>query len=126
MPRSLRSFAHQFQVDVFETRADDLEPIRFSGGGQTCDELARPLGALLVHRAITRPAHQGDARGGAPDRVDRPDLYQAAVGDDARAIAELRGLVEVMRGQEDGRSLLLELLDQGPELAARLGVEPRR
>src|SRR4051812_15422803 len=119
MPWSLRSFAHQFQVDVFEARADDLEPVGFAVGGEVGDELARPLGALLVHRAVTGPAHERDAGRGAADRVDRADLDQAAVGDDTGAITQLRGLVEVVRREEDGRSLLLELLDQGPELTSR-------
>jgi len=77
-----------------------------------------------VHDAVPGPAHQRNARCRAADGVDRTDLDQPAVGDDSRAIAELRGLVEVVSGQQDRRALALELLDQRPELTARLGVEP--
>nr|BFF10470.1 hypothetical protein GCM10025699_17730 [Microbacterium flavescens] len=58
-------------------------------------------------------------------------LGERAVGDDAALVedrdpvGELLGLVEVLRGQQDGRPIRGELLDGIPHLDARLRIETR-
>ena len=72
--------------------------------------------------AIARSA-RGPRR--PPSSSTRPDVDEPAAEDDAGAVAELRGLVEVVGGEQDRGALGLEAADERPELAARLGVEPR-
>ena len=73
----------------------------------------------LRHRTI------GTRASGPPKFADASDVDQPAAEDDAGAIAELRGLVEVVRGQQDRGALGLERPDELPELAPSLGVEAR-
>ena len=47
----------------------------------------------------------------------------AAVIHDGDAVAQALGLIHVVRGENDGAARLLELVDQVPQMAARLGIE---
>ena len=79
----------------------------------------------LAWRAVgVPPPHDGHAGLGAAELVDAPDVDQSSAQDDARAVAELGRLVEVVRGEQDRRALGLQAADELPELAAGLGVEP--
>ena len=53
-------------------------------------------------------------------RAEGDDL---AVVHDGDAIAEALGLVHVVRGENDGAAAPLEVVDQVPQMAARLGIE---
>src|SRR5512138_156716 len=46
--------------------------------------------------------------------------------DDGDAVAEPLGLIHVMRREEYRAARRFELLDEVPDLSARLGIEPRR
>ena len=68
-----------------------------------------------------RRAEAGDQLGGRAER-DR-----AAVVDDHHAVAELRRLFHVVRGQHDGAAVLVAVrADHVPQRASRLGIESRR
>jgi len=63
---------------------------------------------------------RGDKLPGSPERNHLPVIH------DRHAIAELFGLVHVVGGEQDGSPAGAELLDQFPELPARLRIEPGR
>src|SRR6185312_11422678 len=80
---------------------------------------------LLTDGAVFSPAHDRHARIRTADLVDAADVDELAPGDHPGAVAELGGLVEVVRGEQDRRSLALEQADEVPEVATGLGVESR-
>ena len=82
---------------------------------------ARP--ALLGLRELDVQRRLADAR---LERVRRALGDQPAGGDDADAIGELLGLLEVLGREEDGRALVVERAHLAPERAAARRVEARR
>ena len=98
-------------------------------GGMTSEE--RQSSKTLVYQCLpsrygfnpddVRRAEAGDQLGGRAER-DR-----AAVVDDHHAVAELRRLFHVVRGQHDGAAVLVAVrADHVPQRASRLGIESRR
>src|SRR5690606_19461379 len=106
--------------------ADDLQALRLPGTAQVGDQGAGLGGALLVRHAVLPPADDWNTGIRTPDLVDRPDVDEPALGDDSRAVAELGGLVEVVRSEQNGGALALEPKDQAPELVPGLRVEAGR
>ena len=82
------------------------------GGGQGAD------------RPVLAPRDRCLLRLAAPELGRGVDGEHAAAGDDPDPVGELLGLVEVVRGQHDGRAVAGQPGDQPPEVAPRLGVEP--
>ena len=54
----------------------------------------------------------------------RPEREQAPVVDDGQAVAELVGLLHVVRGEEDGLALAVQLAEDLPQREAALRIEP--
>src|SRR5690606_9871231 len=117
--------ADELQVDVFEAGADHLEPIGLPLRGEPGDEGAGLGRALLAGHAVLDPAHDRHARIRSAEFVDGAERHELAAGDDAAAVGELLGLVEVVGREQDARALVAQAADEGPELAACLGVEAR-
>jgi hypothetical protein len=92
---------------------------------QAGDEARRVGGPLVVSTAGVGPADAGRARLHAADLVRSALGDDAPVGDDRDPVAELRRLVEVVRGEEDARPVVRERPDQVPERTPRLRVEAR-
>ena len=116
------------QVDVLETRPHDLELVgrATEPGGQRRGEPERVGGALLPRHPLFVPLHDRHPCLIAAEPRDRTDRTHAPRRDDPDAIGELRGLVEVVRGEHDRGALGLQTADEVPELPARVRIEPRR
>jgi hypothetical protein len=78
-----------------------------------------------VRPVVVVPEHARDPRLLSPDLVEPADRHEAPARDHRGPVAQLGGLVEVVRGEEDRRALGLELADQVPEAVPGLGVEAR-
>ena len=64
--------------------------------------------ALLVHRSRLTPAHDRDPDIRAADLIDGGDLDQPSARDDGCPVAQLCGLVQVVRREQNRRTLALE------------------
>ena len=150
---TLGAAAGERQEDVVEARLADDERQRLEllvvERSQHAHQLARAVGHLEVDGvpgALDRPDRERlDRRRGTRGAVlvaeadlddgraeARLQLGRRALGDDTATVddddvvGEAVGLLEVLRGEEDRRALLGQLLDDLPEVVAALGVETRR
>src|SRR5688500_18560946 len=138
----------QVEEDVLEVGlagrdVDDAEPLALQGGqdvagidpvlavGDRQRALARQLDLVEAGR-VERDEHvavDGDLDhlllGHADQHPGRLVGDQPAVVDDADAVAELLGLLEIMGGEDDGDALGVEAADIVPELLAQLDVDAR-
>src|SRR5690606_28820778 len=106
-------------VDVLKAGADHLETLRFpESRAQRRDDAPGFGSAFLAGHAVLDPADDGDTSIRPADLAGRADVDKFAARDDADAVAELRGLVEVVGCEEDRGAVVFEAADDIPELAA--------
>src|SRR5450759_2858778 len=99
--------------------ASDLEgklATRYMHGAHALD--AADLGCLLVERRLHRH------RGKVPHLLQRAELDQLSSAQDCQAVAERLHLGKYVRGEEDGLSVRLGLVDAQPEGLFHQRVEP--
>ena len=91
-------------------------------GAEPGERRAGALGAVRVGQLDVQ-RRLADAR---LQRVRRPLGDEPAGGDDADAVGELLGLLEVLRGEEDGRAVVVERAHLAPQRAAARRVQAGR
>ncbi len=77
-------------------------------------------------RAVLQPAHRRQSLVPPAEARRIAGGDHAAVVDDRDRVGQRLGLLEVVRGQQDGRALRLQRADEVPELAPGLRVEAGR
>ena len=117
------------EIGVLEARLSHLQPGDLAAVARSRAERRRASASASapnaprrrrVHDTVASPWSRPPSSDGAAQASTRPRAITATRS------ARTLGLVEVVGGQQDRRALALQRLDELPERAAGLGVEPRR
>ncbi len=110
-----------------EARARHLEPGDLAVGvlpGERLDDRAGGVRALGAPGAAVEPPHDGTARLRAPEAVGRVERHDLPRPHDGRAVGQVGRLVEVVRREQDRRSVLAQRPDEPQNTRRAWGSNP--